>query len=92
LRGFAFVGQSMKTALLVDGGYLRASAKKSNKVYDTDFIENFSRGSIEVTEYLFRIIYYDAPLYRGNAHLAFLKTNYIYRAYIYRFSTRQSKP
>ena len=59
----------MKTALLIDGGYLRACAKKAGKTYDNAFIEKFSGSCFDSTEYKFRIFYYDAPLYRGKATL-----------------------
>jgi uncharacterized LabA/DUF88 family protein len=59
----------VKTALLIDGGYLRASAKKAAKTYDTAFIDKFSRICIDQSEYLFRVLYYDAPLYKGNVKL-----------------------
>ncbi len=59
----------MKVALLVDGGYLRACAKKASLTYDNAFIIAFSNRCILPDEYLLRIFYYDAPQYRGNAQL-----------------------
>ncbi len=59
----------MKTALLIDGGYLLASAQKAGKVYDNLFIESFSRLCSAPPEYLFRIFYYDAPQFRGSKPL-----------------------
>lgn len=59
----------MKVALLIDGGYLRACAKASAKIYDNAFIESFSRHCILQDEYLLRVFYYDAPLYRGKVQL-----------------------
>lgn len=61
---------SIKTAILIDGGYLRASAKRAGIAYDNDFIERFAeKCTIPPTEYLFRIFYYDAPQYRGKKPL-----------------------
>lgn len=60
----------MKTALLIDGGYVRACAKKAGHVYDNDFIEKFAdKCIIAPPEYLFRIFYYDAPQFRGTRNL-----------------------
>lgn len=55
----------MKVALLIDGGYLRACAKSAAKPYDNAFIETFARHCIVQGEYLLRVFYYDAPLFRG---------------------------
>ena len=60
----------MKTAVLIDGGYLRACAKRANNKYDNDFIEQFANGCIKPQEeYLFRIYYYDSPQFRGTRNL-----------------------
>lgn len=59
----------MKTALLIDGGYLRAWTKKARKTYDNAFIETFALSCFDPAEYRFRVFYYDAPLYRGKATL-----------------------
>lgn len=59
----------MKVALLVDGGYLRACSQKAGKVYNSNFISTFSHHCIEQGEYLLRIFYYDAPLFRGKVKL-----------------------
>lgn len=55
----------MKTVLLIDGGYLRASAQKAGKIYDNELIEPFANVCSRPPEYLFRIFYYDAPQFRG---------------------------
>jgi len=55
----------LKTAVLVDGGHLRVCAKNIGKTYDNPLIENFSNACFVADEYLFRIFYYDSPLYRG---------------------------
>ncbi|HEY0626995.1 MAG TPA: NYN domain-containing protein [Allosphingosinicella sp.] len=59
----------MKTVLLVDGGYLRASVKKAGRVYDNAFLERFCPSCFVQDEYLFRIFYYDAPQFRGKVAL-----------------------
>lgn len=59
----------MKTVILVDGGYLRACAKKSKKNYDNNLIEQFCPTCFVADEYLFRIFYYDSPQYRGKVNL-----------------------
>jgi len=60
----------MKTALLIDGGYLRASAKRAGHVYDNSFIERFApQCIISPPEYLFRVFYYDSPQFRGQKAL-----------------------
>lgn len=59
----------MKTALLVDGGYLRACANKAKQTYDNNLIEKFCPTCFTNEEYLFRIFYYDSPQFRGKATL-----------------------
>lgn len=59
----------MKTVLLVDGGYLRASAKGAGLQYDNAFIERFCPHCFIADEYSLRYYYYDAPQYRGPATL-----------------------
>jgi uncharacterized LabA/DUF88 family protein len=67
-RGFSR-GATMKTSLLIDGGYLRAESQKANKTYNPSFIQIFSQKCIEANEYLFRILYYDARPYDGSVQL-----------------------
>src|SRR5665213_2423476 len=60
----------MKTARLIDGGHVRACAKKAGHTYDNDFIERFAGACIHAPpEYLLRIFYYDAPQFRGTRNL-----------------------
>lgn len=59
----------MKAALLIDGGYLRATVSKAKKSYDVAFIEQFSKKCIESGEYLLRVLYYDSPQYEGPVRL-----------------------
>ena len=59
----------MKTALLIDGGYLRASAKAAGHKYDNAFIESFAAKCTQAPEHLLRVLYYDSPQYRGKVQL-----------------------
>lgn len=59
----------MKTAIMIDGGYVRACAKKSNKNYDNALIEAFASNCKTQDEYLLRVYYYDSPQYRGTVQL-----------------------
>lgn len=60
---------SVKTALLIDGGYLRASSFGVAQPYDATFVDAFARKCLDQAEYLLRAIYYDAPQYAGGAQL-----------------------
>ena len=55
----------MKTVLLIDGGYLRASALESGRQYAAPLVETFARQCVGADEYLLRVLYYDAPPYDG---------------------------
>lgn len=60
----------LKTALLIDGGHLRACAKNYARVdYNNDFIRSFAQGCFAEDEYCFRIYYYDSPQFRGKVAL-----------------------
>lgn len=59
----------MKVALLIDGGYLRACVNAAQKTYDNVFIQAFAQHCIQHDEYLLRIFYYDAPLFKGKVKL-----------------------
>jgi uncharacterized LabA/DUF88 family protein len=66
-EGLSIRGDVMrKTALLIDGGHVRAIAQRVGLQYDPNFIENFAHGCIDKEqEDLRRILYYDCPQYRG---------------------------
>lgn len=68
-EGLSFWRIVLKTVLLIDGGYLRAWAKKAGKAYDNTFIQNFANSCFGPSEYFFRAFYYDAPQFRGKATL-----------------------
>ena len=70
----------MKTALLIDGGYLRANAQKANRTYDNTFIESFSKLCPVASEYLFRVFYYDAPQFRGSIPLPVSGTSKVFQS------------
>lgn len=66
--GFAF-GKSMKTAVLIDGGYLRVLCKQSGRAYNNDLIEKVAKSCIDSDENLLRVLYYDCAPYVGKAKL-----------------------
>lgn len=59
----------MKTAVLIDGGHLRASTKAVGREYDNFLIEKFAHACVHPDEYLLRIFYYDSPQFRGTVTL-----------------------
>lgn len=56
----------MKTALLIDGGYLRAAVSDAGKVYDVALVSAFANQCLVAEEYFFRALYYDAPPFVGS--------------------------
>ena len=59
----------MKVGLLIDGGYLRATARRAGHTYNNQFIESFAHRCILQDEYLLRVYYYDAPPFEGEVQL-----------------------
>lgn len=59
----------MKTALMIDGGYLRARAKASGLAYDNDLIRRFANSCYAEDERQFRTFYYDSPPFKGKVKL-----------------------
>lgn len=59
----------MRSAVLIDGGHLRALAKKAKKKWDPDFIEKVALACVTGDETLFRVLYYDCAHYAGTAKL-----------------------
>jgi uncharacterized LabA/DUF88 family protein len=53
------------SALLIDGGHLRVCFKKAGKAYTAENIESFAKSCFDENEAIYRIFYYDAPLYEG---------------------------
>jgi uncharacterized LabA/DUF88 family protein len=58
-----------KTAILIDGGFLRVVAKRAKKTYDPDFIEKFAHACNAENETIFRVLYYDCAMYSGTQKL-----------------------
>jgi len=58
-----------RVVLLIDGGHLRALARKDKVAYNPDLIEKFSMGCVDGDEDLIRILYYDCAPYSGKAKL-----------------------
>ncbi|MFT4078569.1 NYN domain-containing protein [Rhodomicrobium sp.] len=60
----------IKTALLIDGGYVRAGAQAAGLAYDNTFIQTFAASCVQAQdEYLLRVLYYDSPQYKGRVAL-----------------------
>lgn len=59
----------MKTVVMIDGGYIRAAATKASLAYDLAFIVGFAEACVATEEYLLRVLYYDAPQFRGSVQL-----------------------
>lgn len=59
----------MRVAIFIDGGHLRALAKRASKVYDPDLIERVAHACVAADERNLRILYYDCAPYHGKAKL-----------------------
>lgn len=59
----------MKVAVLIDGGHLRALARKAKKKYNPEFIEGVAHRCVHGDENLLRVLYYDCAPYQGKAKL-----------------------
>jgi uncharacterized LabA/DUF88 family protein len=59
----------LRVAVLVDGGHLRVLARRAGYRYDPDYIEKVAHASVEPTELLLRILYYDCAPYVGSTKL-----------------------
>ena len=59
----------VRVASLIDGGFLRVQVKSASKNFDPSYIEKVASACVTADEELFRIFYYDAPPYHGNAKL-----------------------
>jgi len=71
---------SLKVAVLIDGGFLRAVAKANKKTYDPDFIENFALNCKSADESIFRILYYDCAMYSGTVKLPVSGTDHVFKS------------
>jgi hypothetical protein len=61
LRGVPF----MRVAVLIDGGHLRALARRAEKNYNPDYIEKVALACVDKSETLLRVLYYDCAPYEG---------------------------
>ena len=59
----------MYTALLIDGGHLRACFKKARMPYTAASIGEFAKKCFADDETVYRVFYYDAPHYEGEPSL-----------------------
>jgi uncharacterized LabA/DUF88 family protein len=66
---WGFSISKIKTAVLIDGGHLRALARVAKHTYNPDFIEKVALASVEADEALLRILYYDCALFSGTVKL-----------------------
>ena len=57
--GFFFEEGSMKAAVLIDGGHLRALARDAKRYYNVDLIEKAAHACVDADETLLRALYYD---------------------------------
>ena len=60
---------SKKTVVMLDGGHLRAHAKRAGYRFDPNYIEKIARSCALSPEELFRVLYYDCPPFEGTAVL-----------------------
>ena len=65
MRGVSF----MKVAVLIDGGHLRALARRAEKTYNPDYIEQVALACVDKAETLLRVLYYDCAPFQGTAKL-----------------------
>ena len=60
----------MKTAIFIDGGYLRILVRQAGYRYVPDYIEAVAHACLkEESEFLLRILYYDCAPYEGSHKL-----------------------
>ncbi len=59
----------MKTIILIDGGHLRAMARRDNLDHNVDRIEDVAHALIKPGETLLRAIYYDCRPFTGDVQL-----------------------
>lgn len=69
---------NFKVAILIDGGFLRVTAKKAKKTYNPDFIERFAHLCSSADEAIFRVLYYDCAMYAGTAKLPVSGTSHTF--------------
>lgn len=67
-----------KTAVLIDGGFLRVKATKAGKKYDPEFIAKFATKCNAADEEMFRVLYYDCAPFSGTVKLPVSGTPYTF--------------
>jgi hypothetical protein len=60
---------SHRSAILIDGGFLRVQTKRAKKTYNPNYIERFALACVANDEDLFRVLYYDCAPYTGSVKL-----------------------
>ncbi len=68
----------MKTAILIDGGHLRALARKRKKYFSANLVEAVAKRSKAADEEIYRILYYDCEEYSGKAKLPISGNEHIF--------------
>ena len=69
----------LKCAVLVDGGHLRALAKKAKLKYEPNLIEKIGHACVHETEALLRVLYYDCAPYAGKVSLPVSGTEFEFK-------------
>mgnify|MGYP001240465201 CR=1 FL=1 len=59
----------LRVAVLIDGGHLRAAARKAKEPFDPDFIEGVAKACVAEGETALRFLYYDCPPFTGRVKL-----------------------
>lgn len=59
----------MRTAVLIDGGFVRVLARTAGHIYNPDLIEKLAHAAVADSETLFRALYYDCEPYQGRVQL-----------------------
>jgi uncharacterized LabA/DUF88 family protein len=68
----------IKTAVLIDGGHLRALAFRAKVKFDPDLIEKVAKGCVDPDESLLRVLYYDCAHYAGEVKLPVSNTPFTF--------------
>lgn len=66
--------------VMIDGGHLRAQARRDGIDYTVDFIEDFAHQLPEKSEELIRVLYYDCRPYQGEAQLPVSGDSYQFKS------------
>jgi uncharacterized LabA/DUF88 family protein len=63
-----------RVVVMMDGGHVRACARRAGKTYDPDYIEKIAHLSIDSKEQALRVLYYDCPPFQGSVKLPVSRT------------------